>query len=83
MNTLQKSKYRFCGDRHETINHIISEFSKLAQKVYNTRYVWLEKMIHMELCKKFRFNSANKWYTHKPESVLENETHICLWDFEI
>ena len=24
-----------------------------------------------------------KWYMHKPESVLENETHKFLWDFEI
>ena len=21
------------------------------------------------------------WYTHKPESALENETHKILWDF--
>ena len=28
----QNSKCRLCGDRDETINHIISEFSKLAQK---------------------------------------------------
>ena len=25
----------------------------------------------------------NKWYMHNPESVLENETHKLLWDFEI
>ena len=24
-----------------------------------------------------------KWDTHRPESVLENETHQILWDFEI
>ena len=28
--TQQNSKYRLCGDRDETINHIISECSKLA-----------------------------------------------------
>ena len=26
----QNSRYRLCGDRDETINHIISECSKLA-----------------------------------------------------
>ena len=31
--TQQKSKCRLCGDRDETINHIISECSKLAQRV--------------------------------------------------
>ena len=25
----------------------------------------------------------NKWYMHNPESVLENETHKLLWDFEM
>ena len=25
----------------------------------------------------------NKWYMHKPESILENEMHKFLWDFEI
>ena len=30
--TQQNSKCRLCGDRDETINHIISECSKLAQK---------------------------------------------------
>ena len=30
--TQQNSKCRLCGDRDETINHIISECSKLGQK---------------------------------------------------
>ena len=31
--TQQNSKYRLCGDRDETINHIISEYGKLARRV--------------------------------------------------
>ena len=30
--TQQNSKCRLCGDRDETINHIINEYTKLAQK---------------------------------------------------
>ena len=26
---------------------------------------------------------TNKWYMHKPESILENETLKVLWDFAI
>ena len=37
-NTQQNSKCRLCGDRDETINHIISECSKLAQREYKTRH---------------------------------------------
>ena len=72
-----------CGDRDETINHIISECCKLAQREYKTRHDWEGKVIHGELCNKFEFDHTNKWYLYNPESVLENETHKILWDFEI
>ena len=65
------------------INHIISECSKLAQREYETRHGWLGKDIHWELCKKLNFDPTRKWYMHKPESVLKNETHKILRDFEI
>ena len=35
--TQQNSKFRLIGDRDETINHIISECSKLEPKEYKTR----------------------------------------------
>ena len=44
--TQQNSKCRLCGDRDETINHIISECSKLAQKEYKARHVRLGTVIH-------------------------------------
>ena len=81
--TQQNSKCRLCGDRDQTINHIISECSKLAQKVYKTRYDWVGKVIHREMCKKFKFDQTNKWYMHNPVAVLENDTHKLLWDFDI
>ena len=37
----QNSKYRLCGDRDETFNHIISECSKLVKKEYKTRHDWV------------------------------------------
>ena len=44
---------------------------------------WVEKEIHRELCKKFTFDHTVRWYMHKAEPVLENETHKILRDFEI
>ena len=41
------------------------------------------KVIHWELCQKFQFDHTNKWYMHNPASVLENDTHKLLWDFDI
>ena len=71
-----------CGDRDEMINHI-RECKKLAQKENRTRHDWARKVIHWELCRKFEFDHTNKWQMHNPPSVLENEMHKLLWDFEI
>ena len=60
-----------------------NKYSKLAQKEYNAKHDWVGKVIYWELCKKFKFDHTNKWYMHNPESVLENETHKLLGDFEI
>ena len=36
--TQQNSRYRLCCDREATINHIMSECSRLAQSEYMTRH---------------------------------------------
>ena len=81
--TQQNSKCRLCGDRDETINHIISECSKLAQKEYKARHDWVDKGIHWEMCKKLKFDQTNKYYMHNPAPVRENDTYKHLWDFNI
>ena len=73
--TQQNSKCILCSDGDETINHIISEGSKLAQKEYKTRHDWVGKAIHWEMCKKFKFVDTNKWYMHNPAPVRENDAH--------
>ena len=81
--TQQNSKCWLCGDRDETINHIISECSKLAQKEFKAKRDWVGKMIHWKMHKKFKFHHTNKWYMHNPVPVLENDTLKLLWDFNI
>ena len=77
--TQQDSKCRLCGDSDETINNIISECSKLAQKEYKTIFDWVCKVIHWEMCRKFKFDHGqNKWYMHNPAPVLQNNTHKIL-----
>ena len=74
--TQQNSKCRRCGERDETINHIISECNKLARKEYKARHDRVGKVIHWEMCRKFQFDPTNKWYMHNSTPVLENESHI-------
>ena len=40
-NTLENNKYRLCGDRNETVNHIISNCCELTQKEYKSRHDWV------------------------------------------
>ena len=56
----QNSRCRLCNDRDELINHIIRECSKLVQREYKTRHSCVGKVIHWELCKKFKFDHMNK-----------------------
>ena len=53
------------------------------KKVFKSKHELAGKVIHWELCKRLKFGHANEWYMHKPESVLENESHIIFWDFKI
>ena len=50
---------------------------------YKTIHDRVGKVIHWELYKKLKFEHTTKWYMHKLESILENEMHKILWDFEI
>ena len=55
----------------------------MAQKEYKARHDWVGKVIQREMCEKFKFDHANKWYMHNPAAVLENDKHKLLWDFDI
>ena len=80
--TQQNSKCRLCGDKNETINHIISECSKLAQKEYQNTQDWVDKVIHWEMCNKFKFDHTNKWYMYNLQ-LSKKMAHKLLWDFDI
>ena len=73
--TQWNSKCGWCEGRDETVNQIVSECSKHVQKKYKTRYDWVGKVIHWELCKTMKFDHTTEWYTHKTEFVQKNETH--------
>ena len=71
-------KCRMCGSAVESVTHIISQCSVLAQKEYKRRHDKVCQNIHWALCKKFGFEHADYWYNHVPVAILENEkfTHI-------
>jgi len=74
---------RLCKKANESIDHVVSGCSKLAQKEYKRRHDNLGKIVHWKLARKCNFETGDKWYEHEPESVLENEDYKILWDFSI
>ena len=74
---------RMCRKVDESIDHIVSGCSKLAQKEYKRRHDNLGKIVHRKLARKCNFEAGDKLYKHEPESVLENEDYKILWDFSI
>ena len=53
---------RLCGEKVETINHIISECNKLAQKEYKRRHDNIARLVHSKLCCKYGIDRSEKWY---------------------
>ena len=74
---------RMCGDKGETISHLVSECAKLAEREYKRRRDNVVRYIHWLLAEKSGFDRAAKWYEQKPDGVLENEDFKLLWDFRI
>ena len=69
-NTRKNGMCKLCDDRGETVNHITSECNKIVQKKYKTRHDLVGKVIYLNFCKRLKHDHCDKWYMHKPESVL-------------
>ena len=74
---------RLCKKADESIHHIVSSCSKLAQKEYKRSHDNLSQIGHWKLARKCNFEAGDKWYEHEAESALENEDYKILWDFSI
>ena len=72
-----------CKQADETVNHLLSECSKMAQKEFKRRHDWVGKKIHWEACLKYGFDVKSKWYEHEPETTMDNDVSTILWDFNI
>ncbi len=74
---------RLCGKRGETIQHIMCECEKLAQKEYKRRHDNVAKKVHWDLCKKNGLEHSEKWYEHTPDGVVESDHVKILWDINV
>ena len=74
---------RMCGNKGETVQHLICECSKLAQREYKRRHDNIAKLIHWKLCEKYGLERKEKWFEHCPEGAVENNDVKLIWDINI
>ena len=75
---------RLCGEREETVAHVVSECKVLAQSQYKKwRHDTICQIIHWQLCKDNGLDHSERWYDHRPDAITENESVKLLWDMQI
>ena len=59
---------RLCGERDQSVSHIVAECKMLAQKYYKSwRHDKVVQVIDWRLCRRFKINRDDKWYNHIPD----------------
>ena len=81
--TSETDTCRVCNEYKETIHHVISGCPTLAPISYLRRHNELTKYIYLTLAEKFQLCTNEKWYSYKPNAVLQNDIAKLLWDFPI
>ena len=74
---------RMCGEKDESMGHLVGECSKLAQAEYKHRHDNVARMIHWNIAHSYAFDVSSKWHERKPVGVIENDHVKLLWDFII
>ena len=81
--TVESPLSRMWDEKRESMSHLVSECSKLAQREYKRRHDTVATIIHWELCRLYELDRADKWFEHQPSSVQETDGTKVLWDFNI
>ena len=81
--TSESALCRLCGERGESVQHLVSGCQKLAQKEYKRRHGNIAKKVHWDLCEKNGLEHTEKWYEHIPEGAVENEEVKVLWNINV
>ena len=72
-----------CSEKEETVQHIICECKKLAQREYKRRHDTVAKLVHWKLCEMHNLERTEKWYEHCPKGIVENDGVKLIWDINI
>ena len=76
-------KCRFCDEKLETVDHLVSGCSVLAPKEYKSRHDRVGQYLQWRICKYYLISTTANWYEHHPEPVTEGKDVSILWDFPV
>ena len=79
----ESASCRMCKTRDETVTHIISECSKLAQTDYKALHNRVASAVHWSILKAYGLPHTKSWYEHRADKIVENEDVDGLWDLNI
>ena len=74
-NSQEQTICRVESRADETINPIVHECPKLAQKEYKRRHDWIGRHIHWEICGANGIHVKPKWHEHQPGAVIKNDSY--------
>ena len=74
---------RFCEDKLETIDHLVSGCSVLTPNEYKNRHDRVGQYLHWKIINHFSIETNSNWYEQHPEAVTEGKNVTILWDFPV
>ena len=74
---------RLCGEKSESVSHLVCGCKVLSQKEYKRRHDSIARIVHWKLCERYDLRRVDKWYEHHPEGAIESETVKILWDMTV
>lgn len=81
---IENSKCRLCGSYEETVQHLSSGCSAIADTRYMSRHDNMGKVVHQLLClKENLLTHFTPHHAYVPQSVLENDVMKVYWDFTV
>ena len=72
-----------CCENGETVQNIICDCKKLAQREYKRRQDTVANLVHWKLCEMYNLERTEKWYEQGPKGVVENDVVKLIWDINI
>ena len=77
------NKFRLCGEKVESVTHLVSAYKMLAQREYKGRHDKVCQHLHWLLCKKYGYEVSDDWYQHSPQRVLDDaDKPKIFWDLD-